>query len=127
MEKSLLWCLHSKLYPQGLVDSESVLGSYVLLGSNEEDRSVNLDRAYYDYSAQNEGRHVIDSAVGQRQTELLVRSAHRALDDVSSNSQKSWDTISYACVRLWNHDIFVNYLVQDIVHRTSLHLAHFHL
>jgi len=126
MEKSLLWCLHSKLYPQNLAESESGLRNYVLLGPNKEDRSVNLDRAYYDYSAQNEGMHTIESAIGQRQAELLVRSAHRALD-VSSDPQKSWDAISYACDTLWHHDIFNKYSGQDIVHRTSPHPTHFHL
>jgi len=133
MEKSLFWCLHSKLYPQDLIKSEDGLCDYVLLGSNDGDRSVNLDHAYYDYSAQNEGTHKIDSAVGQRQTELLVRSAHRALDEVSGNPQKLWDAISFTCFRLCDpwlydpHGLFGKYSGHDIVQRTSPHLAHFHL
>jgi len=127
MEKSLVWCLYSKLYPQDLVESENFLRNYVLLDSNEEDKSDNLDRAYYDYSAQNEGSHHTDSAVGQRQAELLVRSAHRALDGVLSNPGKSWDAIESACDKLWYHGIFDKYSEQNIVDRTSPHLAHFHL
>jgi len=127
MEKSLYLCLQPKLHPQDLIKSEDGLCKYVLLGSHDEDTSDDLDRAYYDYSIRNEGRHGIDSATGQRQAELLVRSAHRTLDDVSSNPQKSWDAIGFACDKLWYHHIFDNYSGQDIVHRTSLHLAHFHL
>jgi len=125
-EKSLLWCLHSKLYPQDLVESENFLRNYVLLGSNE-DGSADLDRTYHDYSTHNEGTHKIDSAVGQRHAELLLRSAHRALDDESSNPQKSWDAIHFACGELWYRGIFDNYSGEDIVHRTSPHLAHFRL
>jgi len=127
MEKSLLWFFHSKLYSQDLVGSESVLENYVLLGSNEEGRSKNLDCAYYDYSIRNEGTHKIDSAAGRRQAELLVRSAHRALNDVSSDPEKSWDAISFACGLLWNHNIFNECSGQNTVCRTSLHLACFHL
>ena len=127
MERCLLWCLQSKPYPKDLVESESVLCNYVLFGSNEEDRSDNLDRLYYDYSERSERRHEIDSAVGQRQAELLIRSAHCALDDVSSNPQKSWDAISSACDKLWYHGSFDKYSGQDIVHRMSPHLANLHL
>jgi len=109
-----------------LVESESVLCKYVFLGFSKEDGSKNLDRAYYDYSAQNEGTHTIGSAIGQRQAELLVRSAHRALDE-SRNPQESWDAIHFACAKLWYLGIFVKYSGQDIVDRTSLHLTHFHL
>jgi len=127
MEKSLYLCLQPKLHPQDLIKSEDGLCKYVLLGSNDENRSDDLDRAYYDYSIRNEGKHKIDSTVGYRQAELLVRSAHRALDDVSSNPQKSWDATGFACDRLWYNRIFEKYSGQHIMHRTSPHLAHFHL
>jgi len=125
IENSLVSCLRSERYPRDLIKSEDALRYYVQLGSNEVDDSNNIDRAYYDYSRQNEGEHAINSAIGQRQAELLVRSAHRALD-VSSNPQKSWDTISYARYRLLAHGIFEEYSGQDIVHRTSPRPAHFH-
>jgi len=127
MEKSLVSCLRSERYPQDLIKLADAPRYYGQLGSDEADSSNNIDRAYYDYSTQNDGRHEIDSAIGQRQAELLVRSAHRALDDVSSNSEKSWVTIDFACFVLWNRGIFKQYSGQDIMHCTSLHLAHFHL
>ena len=127
MERSLLWCLHSKAYPQDLVESESVLRNYVLLGSNEEDGSNNLDRAYYDYSERNERQHQTGSTIGRRKSELLLRSAHSALDDVSSKSRKSWDAIGSACQSLRWCSIFDKYSGQDIEQRTSRHLTHFHL
>ena len=96
MEKSLYFLLQQKLHPQRLIKSEGALQNYVLLGFNDQNGSENLDHVYHDYSVQNERRHEIDSTIEQRQAELLVRSAHRALDKVSSNPQKSWDTISYA-------------------------------
>jgi len=132
MEKSLLWCLQSKFLPKELIESEDKLGHHVLFGP-DEDGSDNLDHLYYDYSIRNEGEHEIDSAVGQRQAELLVRSAHRELDKVSGNPQKLWDVISYTCSRLcgpWPYDphgLFGKYSGHDIVQRTSPHLAHFHL
>jgi len=127
MEKSLVSCLRSEHYPQDLIKLADAPRYYGQLGSDEAGGSNNTDRVYYDYSIRNEGRHNIDSAVGQRQAELLVRSAHCGLDDVSSNSEKSWDTIHFVCDKLWYRGIFKQYSGQDIMHRTSLHLAHFHL
>lgn len=120
IEKSLVWCLQSTMHPYGLIKSEDLLCNYVLLGSDKEEGSYNLDRAYYYYSWENEGGYEIDSVVGQRQAELLVRSVHCALDDVSSNPQKSWDGITHACIKFREHGIFDDYSGQDkVVHCMS--------
>ena len=127
MEKSLFWCLQPNLYPQDLIESEGFLCSYVLLGSDENDGFNNPDHAYHDYSCGNEGEHRIDRTIGQRQAELLIRSAHRACDYASSNPQRRWDYIDHACFGLQLRDIFDEYSRQDMVHRMSPYLAHFHL
>lgn len=120
MEKSLFWCLHpTKLYHPTLIESEDELRNYVLFNSDEEEnRFDNVYRADYDYSTRNEGIHRIDSVVGRHQAELLVRSAHCALDDASSNGHKAWDVINHVCKQLWRHGILENCSGQDVVHRT---------
>jgi len=100
----------------------------ILLEKAVESSSYDPARAYYDYSTQNGSKHQIDTAAGQRQAKLLVRSAHCAVDDASRKHQKSWDGIQYVCYNLiFYHGLFEKYLGHDIVHRKSPHLARFPL
>jgi len=120
MEKSVLWCLQLKYHPNGLIWDEDALARHVLRVSDDEDTSRSPDRLQYDFSVQNQGHQEIDSPVGRYQAELLLRSAHRAIDDASSNLQNAWEVIDHSCrVLVWYHDIFDNYLKMDIVHRMS--------
>jgi len=120
MEKALLWCLQSRYYPKDLIASEDELSRHVLLGSNGQGTSDDLNRVYYDYSSKNEGICGIGSPAGRHQAELVLRSAHCAIDDVSDDVQKSWDMINYSCEKLWYCGIFNEYSGQEIVHRMSL-------
>jgi len=127
MEKSLLRCLQSKYHPEGLIESEDELARHVLLGSNDEEVCDDLNSVYYDYSTQNERRYDIDNPIGRYQAELLLRSAYRAIEDVSEDLQKAWEVISHSCNKLYLHGIFEKYLEQDIVHSMSppFHFAPF--
>jgi len=120
MEKSLLWCLQSSFHPEELVKSEAGLARHVLFGFDKV-TSDNLNRLYYKYTNRNEGRHRLNNPSSQRQVELLVRSAHYALDNVSNDPQGAWDDIYYSCGKLWYCHIFDDYSGQDIVHCKSPH------
>ena len=120
MEKSLLWCLQPKYHPKNLIQDEDELARHVLRVSDDKDTSRIPDWLQYEFSVQNQGHQEIDSPVGRYQAELLLRSAHRAIDDASSNLQNAWEVIDHSCrVLVWYHDIFDNYLKMDIVHRMS--------
>jgi len=118
MEKSLLWCLQPKYHPEDLVWDEDALARHVLCASNEEDTSRSPDRLQHDFSVQNQGVQGIDSPVGRYQAELLLRSAHRAIDHALDDLQKTWEAIEHSCNIVY-HRIFDNYSEKDIVHRTS--------
>lgn len=113
--------MQAKFHPTNLIESESELVRYVLLASNEDATCNNPNRVYYDYSQQNEGGHDIDNPVGRLQTELLVRSAHRAIDDASTRDdpQGAWDEIYRSCNELWYSRIFYDYSRDDTVYRMS--------
>jgi len=122
MEKSLLWCLQSKYYPKDLIRDEDELAYHVLRSSDNdhhEDTPSKSSRLQYDISVQNQGHLKIDSPVGRYQAELLIRSAHRAIDDVSDDVQKAWEGINHSYDELWSYGIFDNYSDKDIVHRKS--------
>ena len=121
MEKSVFWCLQPKYLPEGLIRDEDALAHHVLRASNDEDMPSNTYRSHHDYSVQHQGYHRIDSPVGRYQAELLLRSAHRAIDDASDDFEEAWEAIDYSFNKLpsWYHGIFNNYLEKEVVHRTS--------
>jgi len=127
MEKSLLWCLQRKYHPEGLIWHKDALARHVLRASNDEATPRSPDRLQYEFSVQNQGRHRIDSPVGRYQAELLLRSAHRAIDDTSEDLQKAWEVIEHSCKQLTYRGIFYNYSDKDIVHRTSSSSHSLHL
>jgi len=119
MEKSLLWCLQSKYHPNGLILDKDALARHVLRASDHQDTPRSSDQLQYEFSVQNQGVQEIDSPVGRYQAELLLRSAHRAIDDARKDLQKTWEAIDYSCDNLWYRGIFDKYSDKDIVHRTS--------
>jgi len=127
MEKSVLWCLQPKYYPKGLIWYKDALVRHVLRASNHQDTPRSPDRLQYEFSVQNQGEQAIGSPIGRYQAELLLRSAHRAIDDTSDDLQKAWEAIEHSCDKLWYHGILDNYLEKDIVHRTSSSSHSYHL
>jgi len=127
MEKALLWCLQSKYHPKYLIEDEDELARTVLRASNGEDTAGDSNRSQYDFSVQNQGYHGIGSLIGRYQAELLLRSAHRAIDDASDNLQQAWEVIGHSYDNLWYHDIFGNYSEKEVVHRTSSSFYSLHL
>jgi len=128
MEKSLLWCLQSKYHPEYLIEDEDELVRHVLRASNGEDTAGDSNRLQYEYSVRHQGYQNIGSPVGRYQAELLLRSAHRAIDDASDDTKKVSKVINHSCWALvWYHSIFNDYSDKDIVHRTSSSLHSFHL
>jgi len=119
MEKALLWCLQPKYHPEGLIEDEDELACHVLRASDDTDTPRSLNRLQCNYSVQNQGYQKIYSPVGRYQAELLLRSAHRAIDDVSDDLQKAWEVTDYSCNKLLYHGIFYNYSEKDIVYDTS--------
>jgi len=119
MEKSLLWCLQSKYYPKGLIWYKDALVRHVLRASNHQDTPRSSDQLQYEFSVQNQGEQAIGSPIGRYQAELLLRSAHRAIDDASDDLQEAWEVIKHSCGKVLYHDIFGNYSDKDIVHRMS--------
>ena len=119
MEKSVLWCLQ----PNNHSEDEDELARHVLLTSDDKDTFSSTHLSQYHYSVRHQGYHRIDSPVGRYQAELLLRSAHRAIDDASDDAsddlQKAWKVIEHSCNKLWWGGIFDNYSGKDIVHRTS--------
>jgi len=126
MEQSLLWCLRAKLHPTGLIGDGDQLTRHVLLDSNDEGASQDIHRVYYDYNRQNEGRHEIDIPVGRYQAELLLRSAHHAIDSAWRDRQTAWNAISHSCNEPWYHGVFNKYSEQETLRRKSpsTHLFH---
>jgi len=125
MEKSVFWCLQPKYLPEGLIRDEDELAHHVLRASNDKDMPRNTYRSHHDYSVQHQGYHRIDSPVGRYQAELLLRSAHRAIDGASDDLQKAWEEIDYSCEKLTYRGILYNYSGKDTVHRTSHYPTHF--
>jgi len=127
MEKSLLWCLQRKYHPNRLIEDEDELARNVLHASNNTDTPRSPDRLQYEFSVQNQGRYGIDSPVGRYQAELLIRSAHRAIDDVSRDLRKAWEVFEHSCDNLWWCGIFDSYSEKEHVHRTSSSSHSLHL
>jgi len=127
MEKALLWCVQPKYHPQRLIRDEDELARHVLRASNDTDTLSSTHRLQYEFSVQNQGRQKIDSPVGRYQAELLLRSAHRAIDDASDDLQKVPKVINHSFDKLWYHGIVDNYLEKDLVHRTSSSSHSLHL
>jgi len=128
MEKSVLWCLQSKYHPNDLIRDKDALARHVLRASDDTDTSRSPNRLQYDYSVRHQGYQEIHSPVGRCQAELLLRSAHCAIDDTSEDLQKAWEVIGHSCrVLVWYHGIFDNYSGKDIVHRTSSSSYSLHL
>jgi len=127
MEKSVIQCLQPKYHPKDLIENEVVLARHVLRASNDRDASRTPDQLRYAFSVQNQGEQAIGSPIGRYQAELLLRSAHRAIDHALDDRQKAWEVIKHSCDKLWYHGIFANYLRKDIVHRMSSSLHSLHL
>jgi len=119
MEKSLLWCLQPQYHAEGLIRDKDALSRHVLRASDDQDAPSNTHSSQYDFSVRHQGRQAINSSVGRYQAELLLRSAHRAIDDASDDVQKAWEVINHSCDKLWWGGIFHNFLEKDTVHRTS--------
>ena len=119
MEKSVLWCLQPKYRPEGLIVDKDELVHHVLCTSDDRDTPSSTHLSQYDFSVRRQGGQQIDSPVGRYQAELLLRSAHRAIDNVSVDPQKVWEGIDDSCYWLRDHGLFDNYLEKDIVHRMS--------
>jgi len=119
MEKSLLGCLQSKHHPQGLIKDEDMLARHVLHASGDKDTTRNPSWLQYEYSVRNKGHQDIGSPVGRYQVELLLRSAHRAIDH--DRPQNAWGMIDHLYNQLgqW-HGIFDFYSEKDILRRMSL-------
>jgi len=127
MEKALLWCLRPEYHPEGLIEDEDELARHVLRASDDTDTPRSLDRLQYNYSVQNQGYQKIYSPVGRYQAELLLRSAHRAIDDARKDLQKAWEVIDYSYYKLWSGGIFHNHSGKNIMHRTSSSFHSHHL
>ena len=119
MEKSLFCCLQSKYHPKDLIKDEDELARHVLRASDDQDTPRNTHLSQYDFSVRHQGGQQIDSPVGRYQAELLLRSAHRAIDHASDHLQKAWEVIEHSCNKLWWCGLCDDYSDKDIVHRTS--------
>lgn len=110
VEKAVFWCFQSQHHPWYLVRSEQQIGLYVHSGETDAplEYTDDLDRIYYRLSCtidQCNIRHVR----GRFQVELLLRSANRAIDALSTNgtsvrsSDDAWNVISGSCCELQSH------------------------
>ena len=115
MEKAVHWCFQKQFHPEELVPSEGHLSRYVF-GSDSGEHTDNPYRLCADLSERVDGWQHIDSAVGRYQADLLVRSAHHAIE----HQEKHWDKIFHCYKKLQLCDIFEDYSQEDIVHRASL-------
>jgi len=115
MEQSLLWCLQPQYLPDNLIDSETQLNSYVVIGAEEPDASMDLHFAYCNYSARTEGFHLINAAPGRHQAEMLIRSAHHAIDSVENGDQEAWAGITDALSQLLGYGVFEEYSNKELI------------
>ena len=107
MEQAVLWCLQPQYHPKGLIESDSQLNSYVLSDYKGHRSSQDLHLAYYEYSVASEREQSIDTAPGRHQAEMLIRSAHTAIDNIKSGDEGAWTGITAAASRLQFCGIFV--------------------